>query len=75
LSAVTTSENINYIHECKRGYYKNGYLMIYGRDDNNLANKGNTIFISSVDNANYFPQYNTIDIMTEGSEKIQSITS
>jgi hypothetical protein len=75
LSAVTTSENINYIHECKRGYYKNGYLMIYGRDDNNLANKGNTIFISSVDNANYFPQYNTIDVMTEGSEKIQSITS
>ncbi|KAJ3615890.1 hypothetical protein Zmor_012221 [Zophobas morio] len=75
LQKVEITENSEFIHECTRGYYKNGYLMIYGKDEANEANRGNTIFISDVNRPNYFPQYSTIDIATEGGERIQSINS
>lgn len=75
LQEYKMSPNSNYINECTRIFYKNGYIMLYGGDPKNRINKANTIFVSDINRPTYFPQYSTIDIPTEGSQRIQSIES
>lgn len=76
LNEITYSENVNYVHDSTRIYYKDGYTMYYKNGNNeNVNNTGVTIYISDINRPNYIPQYSTIDVPTQSNEKIQAISA